>query len=185
MHKNTLYRFTCFAGFLIAVGALATAYYLQYVENIEPCPMCMLQRVMFIVVGLVCLLAWLLVPAKIGRTIWAIVIVLLSAVGAYLAWRHVEIMNTPIENLLDSCSSLAIYKESDFWHYFFTETYTVVSEAIQGGTSCATKEYFPNLEGFKGLLLPIWALIGFAAIVVLALVGAFTKAPKRYFKSMT
>ena len=35
-------------GFLACAGLLAFAYYLEYVEHQEPCPLCMLQRLAYV-----------------------------------------------------------------------------------------------------------------------------------------
>ena len=42
--------------FLLAASAMATGYYIQHVDGIEPCPLCIVQRLAFVVSGLIALL---------------------------------------------------------------------------------------------------------------------------------
>ncbi len=58
-------------GFVVCAGLLAYAYYLQYVDGLEPCPMCIVQRVAVAGMGLVFLIAAFHNPGRIGATVYA------------------------------------------------------------------------------------------------------------------
>lgn len=174
MKTNFFYRLTSLVGFFSVLLALGSAYYMQYEMLLEPCPMCMLQRIVFVLLGVWFLLAWLFVPGNVGRRFWAVLIVAIGTVGLYLAWRHLEIMQTPKEDLLSSCSSLGIATEREFWMSFFDFPGMVIREAIAGGETCASEQYF------LGVLIPVWALIGYGGLMVVALVGAIPNAPRRW-----
>src|SRR5690554_7249095 len=51
------YRQTAAALFLIPAALLSFGYYLQFVEGIEPCPLCMTQRLCFYFVAMIALLS--------------------------------------------------------------------------------------------------------------------------------
>lgn len=174
MKTNFFYRLTCMLGFLAAIAALGAAYYMQHVEYLEPCPMCMLQRIVFMLMAVIFIMLWLFVPATIGRRIWAFVLIAIGGVGIALAYRHLQIMDMPSETLAAGCSTLGIATESSFWQAFFSQPIQVITEAWQGGKSCAVKQYQ------WGLLIPVWALIGYVGLSLLALIGVIPKAPSRW-----
>lgn len=175
MKTNFFYRLTCLLGFLAVLVALGSAYYMQHFMYLEPCPMCMLQRVVFMVMGVFFLLMWLLVPSTFGRRLGAVLLLGLSVAGTLLAYRHLEIINAPPGALAAGCDALNIAQESDFWQKFFMQPVTVVEHALAGGSGCGKKEFF------FGLLIPGWALIAYAGLASLALVGATPRAPRRWF----
>jgi disulfide bond formation protein DsbB len=77
------------AGFLVCAGLIAFALYLQYYVNLEPCPLCMLQRICFTALGAVFLLAFLHGPGRRGAQIYGGIAFLIAATGLVLATRHV------------------------------------------------------------------------------------------------
>jgi protein dithiol:quinone oxidoreductase len=50
-------------GFLVCTGMLAFGYYLQFVAGLEPCPLCIIQRLLLFAVGVAFLAAALHHPA--------------------------------------------------------------------------------------------------------------------------
>src|SRR5258707_6119993 len=50
-------------GFLVCAGMLAFGYYLQFVAGLEPCPLCIIQRILLFAVGVAFLVAALHHPA--------------------------------------------------------------------------------------------------------------------------
>ena len=56
--------------FLACAGLLAFGYYKQYVDFAEPCPLCILQRLCFIWIGCVGLVAAIHGPGKAGQWIY-------------------------------------------------------------------------------------------------------------------
>src|SRR5258706_14112491 len=51
------------AGFLVCAGMLAFGYYLQFVAGLEPCPLCIIQRILLFAIGVAFLVAALHHPA--------------------------------------------------------------------------------------------------------------------------
>jgi disulfide bond formation protein DsbB len=68
---------------LVSVAAVGAALVSQHVYNMQPCPWCVLQRLIFVVIGIVCLVA-LAAPRAGGA-----VVLLLSLCGIAAAlWQH-------------------------------------------------------------------------------------------------
>jgi len=83
------------AGFLVCVGLLAFALYLQHYEYQNPCPLCILQRVAFIGIAIVCLLGALHGPGRVGTWVYSGLMVIVAALGISVAARHVWLQHLP------------------------------------------------------------------------------------------
>lgn len=88
-------RMSFFAGFLVCAALLAYALYLQHYEYQNPCPLCILQRVAFIALAVVFLIAALHSPARLGRWIYSVLLALIAMLGAGVATRHVWLQHLP------------------------------------------------------------------------------------------
>lgn len=87
---------TCFTiGFAACAALLGFALYLQYFAKLEPCPLCMLQRVAFIFLGLVCLIGAVHSPRRTGERVYAGLATVTAATGVGLAARHVWLQYNP------------------------------------------------------------------------------------------
>ena len=73
---------------LMSFGAVGIALYTQHKLDMQPCPWCVLQRLVFVAIGGWALLAALL-PARLWRQVVALVVSLLAACGMAAAlWQH-------------------------------------------------------------------------------------------------
>ena len=84
--------------FLSCVGLLASAYYFEYVMFLDPCPLCIMQRIAVLIVGLGALSAifW---QSKYAARIGTIVMTLGSMLGVFVAGRHVWIQSLPADQV--------------------------------------------------------------------------------------
>lgn len=74
--------------FVLALGAVALALVTQHRWDMQPCPWCVLQRLIFVLVGLAAGLG-LLWPSRAGAWTAVLAICVLSALGAAAAlWQH-------------------------------------------------------------------------------------------------
>jgi len=72
---------------LLAFAAVAAAVVAQYVFDMQPCPWCVLQRFIYLVVGVVALLAALLPPGARRGAAWLALLAALSGVASAL-WQQ-------------------------------------------------------------------------------------------------
>ena len=71
---------------LLALGAVVVALISQHAYDMQPCPWCVLQRLVFVVIGVLALLAARWAPS---RAIVAIEVVVFALAGAAAAlWQH-------------------------------------------------------------------------------------------------
>ena len=145
----------------LCVALLAYAYYAQFVLELEPCPLCILQRVAFM------LLTVLFVTAAIwpGRAM-AMAIAVVSAAGAAIATRHVWLQSLPADQVPACGPSL------DYMLRVFPLNDTL-NMIFQGSGQCADVDW-----RFLGLSMPAWALIALLAIGLGGLVVNWAGRPR-------
>ncbi|MBL8311780.1 MAG: disulfide bond formation protein B [Burkholderiales bacterium] len=148
-------RFAYAFGFLVCAALMAYALYLQYVQLLEPCPMCWFQRVALVLLGGVFLVAALVNPSRRGarRTAWGAL--LAGGAGAFLAARHLYIQSMPSDQL-PSCGMGITY---------MLETLPfldVFARALKGSVECN------KIDLILGLPIPAWNLLFFVAAVAAA-----------------
>ncbi len=85
-------------GFLVCAGMLAFGYYLQLVVGLDPCPLCIIQRLLLFAVGVAFLVATIHHPAgQLGARLYGGVIALVAALGVAVAGRHVWLQHIPAD----------------------------------------------------------------------------------------
>ena len=141
-------------GFLICLGLLGWAYYLQYGMELEPCPLCIIQRVCFAGMGLVFLVAIVHNPGRAGAAVYAILQLLIGGFGAAVAMRQVWIQSLA-KGEVPSCGMSLEYMLDTLP---LTET---VRKVFEGSGECAEKAWV-----FLHLSVAGWALVFFIALVV-------------------
>ena len=139
-------------GLLASAGALAFAYYLQYVVGLEPCPLCIFQRVAMAGVGLFCLLGLIHGPAALGHRIYAAFGLLSALAGLGIAARHVWLMHLPADQVPACGPGL------DYLLDIMPLT-EVLATVLRGDASCATVE-----GAFLGVSLPAWTALYFVGL---------------------
>jgi disulfide bond formation protein DsbB len=142
-----------------AAVAMLVALYLQHVVGLDPCPLCVLQRVALILAGALAL----------GGALWArgrgaqLGVIALSAAaalaGAGVATWHVWILAYPPESM--SCGRPFEWFHEDFplavW----------LPRLFRGDGDCLSTDW-----SLLGLGIPHWSLVGFVIVLALLALGA-------------
>lgn len=136
------------AGFFVCAAMIAFALYLQYVDHLEPCPLCMLQRICFTAIGLVFLVAAVHGPSGWGIRFYAAIEFLIAAVGIGLASRHVWLQWYPPEE--SACTADLFFQLERF------PVLSVISKALRATGDCAVVDWT-----LFGLSLAQWSWLGF------------------------
>ena len=161
------YRVSFLLGFLICAGLLGFALYAQYVLMMDPCPLCILQRVVFIAMGLVFLVGGLHAPRGNSRWIYSAILVLAALVGIAIAGRHLWIQSLPIDQIPSCGAPLGYLLETRAGNGGLIG---VLIKVLSGSGECA------RVEPILGLPMPAWSLFWFIALGVLAVVAARRRA---------
>lgn len=88
--------------FLVCFGLLGFGLYLQHVVHLDPCPLCILQRIAFIAIGAIALLAVVHNPKQRGWTVYGGLLTLFSLAGGGIAAWQVYLQHLP-KNLVPQC----------------------------------------------------------------------------------
>jgi disulfide bond formation protein DsbB len=146
-------RMLSLAIFLFAAGALLAGIFIEHQFELEPCSMCVFQRVMFMGVGLVALAAAIQNPGRLGRQIYAVLVLIFADLGAALAVRQLWLQQLPPDQVPTCPPSLDYMLEV----LPFTEVLKVV---LSGDGNCAEVAW-----SMLGLSIPGWSLVCFVVIV--------------------
>ena len=144
-------------GFVASAALIGYALYVQYGLGLEPCPLCILQRVAVIVVGVLFLLAFLHHPADRGAHAYGLLIDLASLAGIAIAARHLWIMAQPPGAVAECGASLDYMLD-------VLPLHEVLGKVLTGSGECAKLDW-----QFAGLSMPAWVLICFVGLGVLGL----------------
>ena len=150
------------AGFLACAGMLAFGYFLQFVVGLEPCPLCILQRIMLLATGIVFLIAAIHHPLRrAGAAAYAGLIVLCAATGAAIAARHTWIQHLP-EDQRPACGPSLDFMLSTFGPF------KALGRILRGSGECGVVDWT-----FLSFSIPEWTL---AAFLMFAVWAAFLAA---------
>jgi disulfide bond formation protein DsbB len=162
MNKNWLerIRFTpriwFFLGFSGCVFLLSMGAYFQFVGGLEPCPLCISQRIGILLTGIVLLIAGLHNPEAAGVKAYAILGALTALGGGAISARHVWLQHLPPEEVPECGPGL----EYIFNNFPLAETLKLM---LSGTGDCAKVDWT-----FWGLSMPAWTLIAFLLLATLS-----------------
>ena len=151
-------------GFVACLALLGFGLYLQYYEYQEPCPLCILQRVAFIALGAVFLVAAVHGPRRIGSIVYGGLLFVIAGIGAAIAARHVWLQHLP-RNQIPECGPGLEYMLERL------PLGQVLDKILKGSGECAEVGWT-----FLGLSIAGWALFCFIALGAWAALIAFVVA---------
>lgn len=157
INKLTSIRPAMLIGLLATVGMIATAFFFQYYMELTPCPLCIVQRVIVMILGGIFLLALLQGPKAWGRRIYGFLLALASIAGLVVAGRHTWLQHLPEDKVPECGPGL------EFWMKNLP-TNEVIQKVFQGSGECAEVIWV-----FLSLSIPEWSLIAFTAFLLYSL----------------
>lgn len=157
-------------GAAVCFGALAYGIlWLQMRLDLEPCPLCILDRVAFSTAGVMFLLAALHGPRGNGRRVYAGLTLVPLAFGLAVAGRHLWLQSLPADQV-PACGGSLDYMLDNF------PLGQVVDMVLRGSGSCADIQW-----QFLGFSIPAWTLFLFVVLTLIALVQLFRPVERRLF----
>lgn len=141
----------------ICFALIGFAIYSQLQWGLEPCPLCIFQRIAFAALGLVFLLGGVLAPKGAGgRRVWSWLAFVAAAVGIGIAGRHAWIQLNPPP--IPSCGAPFAFLRDTL------DTPTLIQKVLTGTGDCGTVDWT-----FLGLSMPMWSLVWFVLLGAWAL----------------
>ena len=162
MKLNLTPRVGYLAGFLVAGGLILYALYLQHYEYQNPCPLCIMQRVVYIALMAVFLAGALHGPRRLGVYVYSALLVVISLTGAGIAARHVWLQHLPKDKVPECGPGLS----------YILDRFPVIdafAKIFRGSGECAE-------VGWRlfGLSVAEWSLVWFILLGALAVFIAVT-----------
>ena len=141
---------------IICAALLSYGYYLQYVQGLEPCPLCLVQRLFFYAVMIIFLVAAVHAPGRMGTRIYGGLVLLFAAGGAAVAGRQVWLQHLPPDRVPQCGPDL----------YFMLQNFPLsrtLEKLITGTGECAVVDW-----SFLGLSIAGWSLVWFVILALYA-----------------
>jgi protein dithiol:quinone oxidoreductase len=140
------------AGALACLAMLGYAYFEQYVEHLEPCPLCMFQRITVLALGIAFAIAAIHHPRRWGSYVYAFLIAVAALATIGVAARHVYVQSQP-PGSIPACGAPL---ETLIKMFPLTQ---VIRKVLRAGGECATINWT-----FLGLAMPAWVLLSAAVL---------------------
>ncbi|WP_349678479.1 disulfide bond formation protein B, partial [Marinimicrobium sp. UBA4509] len=131
------------------MAMMAVALYMEHAMGLEPCPLCVSQRIFVILVGVWALLAFLHHPGRIGRGIYAGLGVLSAVAGGAVSSRQLWLQSLPASEV-PACGPGVDYILDTF------PLLDALRVMLTGDGNCAEVAW-----SLFGISIPGWTLIGF------------------------
>ena len=139
-------------GVVLCAALMCTALVLQHSLDLEPCPLCIFQRMFVIAIGAVMLIGAVHNPQGMGRKIYGALTVLVAVAGVVVAGRHVWLQHLPADQVPECGPGLQYMLDA----FPLGETLSLV---FKGSGECAEVQW-----SFIGLSIPEWTLIIFLGL---------------------
>jgi disulfide bond formation protein DsbB len=149
-------RIAYLMAFAVCAGLIGYALYLQYVDGLDPCPLCVFQRIAVIAMGLLFLIAAWQNPGRTGAGVYALLQLVIGGAGIAIAARQVWLQSLPKDQVPACGMGLSYMLET----LPFTD---VLKKVLQGSGECAEKGW-----EFLHLSIAGWTLVFFIAMIVTA-----------------
>lgn len=151
------FRLAASLGALVCALLLGYGYYLQYVQGLEPCPLCLVQRGFFFAVLGAFLIGAIHAPRGTGTAVYGAIAALFAAGGLAAAGRQVWLQHLPPDKVPQCGPDL----------FFMLENFPLsrtLRTLFTGTGECAVVDW-----SFLGLSIAEWSLGWFGALLVYAL----------------
>ncbi|WP_027070146.1 disulfide bond formation protein B [Novilysobacter defluvii] len=163
-HAGPTFRTSFLLGFLACAGLIGFALFSQFQWGLEPCPLCIFQRVAFAALGVVFLLGALHAPrGRAGRIAWGVLALAAALTGIAVAGNHVRLQMLPADQVPACGPGL------DYMMEMLPVT-GVIQKVMTGSGECADVDW-----SFLGLSMPAWSLAWFLLLAAWAAWAAFRR----------
>jgi disulfide bond formation protein DsbB len=143
--------------FIICASLLAFGLYLEHSVGLEPCPLCVFQRIAYILVGLIALIGVIHNPQKLFERIYTGLILITSLCGAGIAGRQVWLQHLP-EDKIPECGPGLEYMLDVFP---FTDALRMI---LSGSGECAEVQWT-----FLTFSIAEWSIVCFTGLIIACL----------------
>ncbi len=142
---------------LACAGLLGFGYYLEYGAGLEPCPLCILQRLAFFAILIISAIAAIHNAGKAGTRVYAFLNLLAAGTGSAFAGRQIWLQHLPPDQVPECGPGL------DYMLEVFP-LFEALRMIFTGSGECAEVDWT-----FLGLSIAQWSLTGFVLLGVVSI----------------
>lgn len=135
---------------------LACSFYFQYVQGLQPCPLCLMQRFCVFLLSLVCLLGIYTHQVNL-RKILVVLLIIVSFGGLFFAVRQLWLQSLPPDQVPACLPELDVLIHYFSWH-------DVLHALFWGTGNCAEVSW-----SLLGLSMPAWSAFYFLFMLAVAI----------------
>jgi disulfide bond formation protein DsbB len=143
---------------------MVAVFYFQDYLGLEPCYLCITQRVFVIAIGVICGLAVIHNPPQCGQRIYAVLSTIAAIAGGYFSSKQLWLQSLP-EDQVPACGVPVDYLFDAF------SLLEAVAMLLRGDGNCAEVQW-----QLLGLSMPAWVLIAFVGFTIVGLTQLWRKA---------
>tara|TARA_B100001964_G_C14241778_1_gene605397 strand:+ start:2550 stop:3050 length:501 start_codon:yes stop_codon:yes gene_type:complete len=143
--------------FFGCIFLMTVALFIEHTMFLEPCSLCILQRIMVITTGIIALIAAIHHPRELGIRIYGGLVIASAATGGGISARQLWLQSLPADEV-PACGASLDYLLDVF------PLDEVLSIVLTGDGSCAEV-----LWTFLGVSVPGWVLIGFIGLITIGI----------------
>ncbi len=143
--------------FVICASLLGFGLYLEHVVGLEPCPLCIFQRIAYIVIAVISLIGAIHNPQKLFERIYTGLILIASLCGAGIAGRQTWLQHLP-EDEIPECGPGLEYMLDTFP---FTDALRMI---LSGSGECAEVQWT-----FLSFSIAEWSIVCFSGLIIVCL----------------
>lgn len=165
MNLSSIYarRLMWLGSLLAIIGLMSYAIYAEKVLYLDPCPLCITQRMFYIGIGILSLIGFVFIRKSWVQRLgaWLMVICTLGGIGT--AARQVWLQHLPPEEVPECGPGLYYWLENEPW-------LQTIALLFKGDGNCAEVHW-----RFLGFSMGEWSLGWFVALLIVALTLIFTR----------
>ncbi len=128
---------------------IISSFIMQYGFKLEPCSLCIIDRVVVIGMAILFFIAFLHNPKRVWQLIYSLLGFLMAVIGIAVTARHLWLLQLPPEQVPECGPGLSYLIDT----MPLKDALTIV---LKGSSEC-TK----NVPYFLGLSLPLWTMVAF------------------------
>lgn len=153
MISKRAYRYTQSLLLLSTILVVTMSFYFEYAKGLEPCPLCLMQRLSAFLFGMFCLMGMTLGTLRRARSV-AVFQIVFASFGFFFATRQMWLQSLPADQAPMCMPGLDV-----LMRYF---SWDVVLKALFWGTADCGEITWRWL----GLSMPAWSALYFAALLL-------------------
>ena len=154
-------RLFYFSFSIICAALLGFGLYLEHNVGLEPCPLCVFQRIAFICIAIIALIAVIHGPGKVAIWLYSGLIMVTALIGGSIAGRQVWLQHLPADKV-PACGPGLDYMLDSF------PLGEALKMILSGSGECAEVGWT-----FMGLSIAEWSLLWFLIFITVTLFSIF------------